>query len=137
MNHKLTKNRITKRFSLLIVIILLSVSAYKSIDYFNTLNHEHTRHYVEIKQPLSKKEVLFFYRDDCMYCHEIYPYIAKQKALTNKRITFINLKTHANRKYIKEFNLTQVPALVGVKNHKVEHYIGTSREKIKQFLIKE
>lgn len=137
MNHKLTKNKTTKIFCLLIIISLLSVSAYKSIDYFNTLSHENTRHLVEIKQPLSKKEVLFFYRDDCMYCHEIYPYVAKQKVLMDKKITFVNLKAHANRKYIKEFNLTQVPALVRVKNHKAEHYIGTSKAQIKQFLIEE
>lgn len=87
---------------------------------FSCYSMEKSRHYV----PMFKTEdkVIFLYRDDCMDCKRIFPYIYARNLLTRDTI-FVNLNQELNRKvYLRKYHVVSVPTFV--KGNK--SYSGTS-----------
>lgn len=102
---------LTGLFFLFVIVLCFVFSCYST---------EKSRHYVP-KFEIEDK-VIFLYRDDCMDCKRIFPYIYARNLLTRDTI-FVNLNQELNRKvYLRKYHVVSVPTFV--KGNK--SYSGTS-----------
>lgn len=104
------------------LFLIMVVIGYK-ID-----NFEYNNRNVVINSNM-KNEVVFFYEDNCKNCQRIFP-VVYFAGLINKRIIFVNLNGKANRKYIKEFHLNEVPTFIG----KNREYVGNDIRKVLELI---
>lgn len=73
--------------------------------------------------------VLFFYKDTCANCQQVYPTVYNE-AKDKNNIVFINLNQANNRHYIQTYDLKKVPTFVTPK----ERYTGTDTKKIQRLI---
>lgn len=76
-----------------------------------------------------KDKNLFFYRDDCDACRDVYPTLYWHR-LFHQDTEMINLNQEKNRHYIKEYGIQSVPWLI----KKTTVYSGNDVKKIKKIL---
>lgn len=80
---------------------------------------------------LSKTGAVFFYRDDCPTCKQIYRTVYWQNKIRGLKVTQVNLVQGKNRHYISRFALKSVPTFVYVRHGKVvAQYSGTNLKQI-------
>lgn len=75
------------------------------------------------------EKILVFYREDCADCQKVMPQLIRHN-LFHQDFIFINMNNSENRHFIKEYELSSVPAFV----YKEAHYEGLEKESIKKMV---
>ena len=109
-----------KKILLVLLGTLLLISIF---DYHYISKIEHDRQTITISS--ETKKILVFYREDCIDCQKIMPTLIRYNHIDNK-LLFINMNNPKNRRYIKDYHLTSVPAVVSNS----AHYEGTDINKM-------
>lgn len=92
-------------------------------------------HHVEKQAPtihLGEKssKTIVFYRDDCLHCQYVFPYLYYRKLIKDD-ITLVNLNNPTNRLYITKYKVKSVPTLVTPNQSR---YAGSHLKKIHYLL---
>ncbi|MGM0169754.1 hypothetical protein IGI39_004766 [Enterococcus sp. AZ135] len=107
-----------------ILLVLLGMLLFVNIydyQYISKVERDHQT----ITISSETKKILVFYREDCIDCQKIMPTLIRYNLIDNK-LLFINMNNPKNRKYIKDYHLTSVPAVVSNSTH----YEGTDINKV-------
>lgn len=103
--NKRTNTRL-KVFVLLLMLVLFSFSA--AAHY--VVSSINSRNPVDL-ETIKMAQTVVFYKDDCPDCKKVLPKMILKNIFTQDSV-FINLNNQKNRRYIRIYELKEVPTIV-------------------------